>query len=302
MGVVEDVSIYLDIVTLEFWAIWERPPFLLDCRLILRQLLVNSPSGSLAVTSITFCSGHLGRRRALFSQKKAQAPESSFTMSPRSTTLPFLYFCNLGSNSAFFEVTYVHQCSKVDILFASLCFQNNLLFALYFVQISRWNCRELLPFLVHCCLCIHNFHRLVHRNKLVHQIDVNYRIVSFACNVIFVIFRQRWFQTLSRWFMSFHNARMLCFWNHVGFITPRFSFLQPQMFLLFFFCNWNFKLSPRIFDGSFIFSIFQINKKYLSIVERYRVLASRLPILASLSFERLFQFWSILQATLYQVW
>ena len=30
-----------------------------------------------------------------------------------------VFFCNLGSNSAFFEMTDVHQCSKVDYVFAS---------------------------------------------------------------------------------------------------------------------------------------------------------------------------------------
>ena len=37
----EDVSIYLDILTWEFWAIWERPPILPGCRLIRCQLLVH---------------------------------------------------------------------------------------------------------------------------------------------------------------------------------------------------------------------------------------------------------------------
>ena len=46
--------------------------------------------------SIFHLACQLGRRRALL-LNTAYAPESSFTMSPRSTTLP-LYFCNLGSN------------------------------------------------------------------------------------------------------------------------------------------------------------------------------------------------------------
>ena len=43
-------------------------------------------------------------------------------------------------------MTDVLQRSKV-----SWCFQNNLLFAPYFVQLPGWNCFELLSFLVHCC-------------------------------------------------------------------------------------------------------------------------------------------------------
>ena len=39
--VVDDVSIYLDILTLELWAIWEGPQILPGCRLIQRQLLVH---------------------------------------------------------------------------------------------------------------------------------------------------------------------------------------------------------------------------------------------------------------------
>ena len=38
--VVEGVSIRLDILIWEFWAIWEHPPMLLECGLILRRLLV----------------------------------------------------------------------------------------------------------------------------------------------------------------------------------------------------------------------------------------------------------------------
>ena len=36
----ENVSIYLDTLTSESWAIWERPPFSLECKRILRRLLV----------------------------------------------------------------------------------------------------------------------------------------------------------------------------------------------------------------------------------------------------------------------
>ena len=48
-------------------------------------------------------------------KKSAQVPESSFTMSPRSTTLR-LYLCNWGFLLRVFEVTYVYICSKVDFL------------------------------------------------------------------------------------------------------------------------------------------------------------------------------------------
>ena len=70
-------------------------------------------------------------------------------------------------------------------LFVSLRF--NLFFDFNFVQLRRWNHFELLPFLVHCGFCVRTFYRL--RHKFVYQIIVGHRIVSFACDVIFVIFR-----------------------------------------------------------------------------------------------------------------
>ena len=38
-----------------------------------------------------------------------------------------------------------------------------------------WGRVELLPFLVHCCFLIRMFHRLWHRNKLVHQVVTCHR-------------------------------------------------------------------------------------------------------------------------------
>ena len=53
-------------------------------------------------------------------------------------------------------------------------------FAFYFVQLPGWNRFEFLPFLVHCCSRIRNFHRLRHRNKLVKRVVMSYCTVSFA--------------------------------------------------------------------------------------------------------------------------
>ena len=65
-----------------------------------------------------------------------------------------------------------------------------------------------------------------------------HRVVPLACYVILMIFRWRWFQTLSRGLMSLHYACMFCFWNHVGFTTLRFSFLRAGALLCsFFFCK-----------------------------------------------------------------
>ena len=67
-------------------------------------------------------------------------------------------------------------------------FQNNILFALHLVHLPSWYRFDLLPFLVHCCLRIRNFHRLRQRKKFVYQILVTFRIVSFTYNVLFMIF------------------------------------------------------------------------------------------------------------------
>ena len=89
-------------------------------------------------------------------------------------------------------MTYVHQCGKVDFFFSSLCAsRKNLFLALDFFQIPCRYCLELFPFLVHCGFCILNFHRLWHRNKLVHQVVMCHRSKSFACNVVFMIFGLR---------------------------------------------------------------------------------------------------------------
>ena len=119
-------------------------------------------------------------------------------MSPRSTILP-LYSCNLGSNSAFGGDIFVSLCAsrKTSIL------------ALYFVQLPGWNRLELVPFLVHCCFRIQNFHRLRHRNWCVYQVVMSHRITSFAWDVIFMILRWSRFQTLPHGFMSFHDTCML---------------------------------------------------------------------------------------------
>ena len=58
-----------------------------------------SQSGHLAIKSITFAAVIWAADEPC-SVKTAYAPESSFTMPPRSKTLLW-YFCNLGSNSAF---------------------------------------------------------------------------------------------------------------------------------------------------------------------------------------------------------
>ena len=97
--VLEDVSIHPDILIWEFWVVFEHPPFFTRVYADIASAACPSQSGSRAITSITFAAVICDADEPC-SVNTAQAPESSFTMSPRSTTLP-LYFWNCGSNSEF---------------------------------------------------------------------------------------------------------------------------------------------------------------------------------------------------------
>ena len=102
--------------------------------------------------------------------------------------LCLLYFCNLGSDSAFLRWQMSINVAKWTCFFVSLCIQNKSLFSLNFVQMPRWNRFEPLSVLVHCCFRIRNFHRLTHRNKLVHHIATGHRSKAFSGNAVFKIF------------------------------------------------------------------------------------------------------------------
>ena len=83
--------------------------------------------GRLAMTSITFAAVIWDAEEPC-SVNTAREPESSFTMSPLSAGWP-LYFWNFGSyNTAFFEVSDVHQRCKMDCSLLFLRCQNDLLF------------------------------------------------------------------------------------------------------------------------------------------------------------------------------
>ena len=119
-----------------------------------------SPSGSFALTSITSAAVIWD------ADEPRKVPESSFTVSPRSTTRP-LYFWNIGSSSAFLRWLMSINAAKWTF-FLSLCaFRVTSLLLFTFSKLPCWYCFELLPFLVHRCLRIRNYHRLRHKNKLV---------------------------------------------------------------------------------------------------------------------------------------
>ena len=85
--VVEDVSVYLDMLIWEFWAIWERPPRFTCVCADTASAACPSQSGSLAMTPIPFAAVVCEADEPC-SLNTALAPESSFTVSPRSTTQP----------------------------------------------------------------------------------------------------------------------------------------------------------------------------------------------------------------------
>ena len=187
-------------------------------------------------------------------------------------------------------MTDVHQCCKVDFLFVSVCFQNNLLLAFDFLQLPGWIRLKFLPLLLQCCFRTRNFHRLRHRKKLVNQIEMGHRVVSFACDVVFIIFRLRRFQTLSLGLMRLHDTCMLCFleycWIH------NFALQFPLRRAMSHCSIWCMALPPPVGTCNFLLAFL----KFLLFLLPDWVLASRLPTLVFLSVERLFQFGSMLQA------
>ena len=71
-----------------------------------------------------------------------------------------LHFWNFGSNSAIVRWIESIKVAKWTF-FVSLCASRmNLLLALYLTQLPSFDRVELLPFLIHCCLCIRAFHCL----------------------------------------------------------------------------------------------------------------------------------------------
>ena len=68
-----------------------------------------SQPGNLAITSIIFCSSHLGRRRALFSEDCVGSRVVLYNVSPLSTTLPLYFIAIWVLTPHFFYVSSVWQ-------------------------------------------------------------------------------------------------------------------------------------------------------------------------------------------------
>ena len=141
----------------EFWAIWEHPPILPECRQILQHNL------RILHDVHDFCSNHLGHRRALFSEN-----------------------C-VGSRVVFYNVSQQHDSAfalwvPTPHFWGDKCpsmkqsgFQNNLVLAL-----PSWDCSIPCPRI----FSIRNLHRLWHRTKLAHQIVMCDWCKSVTCSKI----------------------------------------------------------------------------------------------------------------------
>ena len=117
-------------------------------------------------------------------------PESSFTISPRSTTRP-LYFWNCGSNSEFLRWQRSINDAKCTVLPSFLASAITSFLSLTFVSCHTDIFSSFFVLSLHCCLCIRCFHCWGHGNKLVHQIGVTQWIHPFSRSLIFMILVRR---------------------------------------------------------------------------------------------------------------
>ena len=188
-------------------------------------------------------------------------------MSPWSTTL-LLYLSNCGSDSAFLRWHNFINVAKCTLLLSLCAFRINSCFALDFVQLPSLDRFELFPFFVHCCLCIRNSHCLRHRNELVYQ------ILWFLERYPLPAMWSSWpfsRDSSNRGLMDSWEStyKRSSFWNLLGCIKPRYSFLQVCQACCLLPARYgrvdmHFQLFPRILDAFFIFFVFRINKIYAS--------------------------------------
>ena len=128
-----------------------------------------SHPGSLEIMSMTFAAVICDADDPC-SVNTAFAPESSYTMSTRNTTLP-LYFRYRGSKPRILKVTKINRRRVSD-----------------FRQLPCWNFLCGFPFFDHCCLCTWNFHCLKHRNEFVNKTVMMHRLHPFSNDTILVMF------------------------------------------------------------------------------------------------------------------
>ena len=82
------------------------------------------------------------------------------------STFVFLVLC---LQLSIFQMTYVHQRSKMNCGAWRPCFINHLFFHFWLSSTPRRNFLQFFSFLIHCCLCCGNLHGLRHKHKFVYQ-------------------------------------------------------------------------------------------------------------------------------------
>ena len=166
----------------------------------------------------------------------------------------FIFWC-FTSNSAFFRwhrsINDAKWTVAPDVLASSI----TSFLLLTFVKFHAENL-TIFSLLCHRCFCCENFHSLRHRNKFVNRIiDVLWWIFTFSCNMVFMMWRYRVSNTYSCGFISFQNARKICF-NFVGSLTPTIlhNFTRHSR------SHWCFKLLTRVLDGLVEFLIIRVDE------------------------------------------
>ena len=152
-------------------------------------------------------------------------------------------------------MTDVHQWCKMNCSARRPCFIDHLFLTFDFRQVPRRKFLQFFPFLVHCCFCCRNFHSLRHMNKFVNQIVILQWILTFSCNMIFVIWWCRVSHTHSCGFISFQNTRKFCL-VFVRSATPTIlhNFAGHSR------SNWRLQFLTCVLDGFLEFLILGVDE------------------------------------------
>ena len=157
--------------------------------------------GSLKVISVTFAAVICDADDPC-SVNTAWNPESSFTISPPSTTRPLYFWC-FASNSAFFK--WHMSISEAKWTFAPFVLASSItsFLLLTFVRFYAEIFSNFSHSLSTAAFAAGIFHGLVHRHKFVYQIVMLRWIVSFSCNMVLMMIRYRFSHTQSCRFIGF---------------------------------------------------------------------------------------------------
>ena len=158
------VSKCLDILTLEFSITSVHLPFLAWVWADAASASGPAHPGRLKIMSMTFAAVICDAADPC-SVNNAYDPEWSFTVSPRSTTLPW-YFWYWGSNSKFLRWQMSINDAKWTFLPWFLASSITFFFCFWLSSAAMPVSFPIFPFLFHCSRRIQNFWCLRHRNKL----------------------------------------------------------------------------------------------------------------------------------------